>query len=171
MSQESEMAVDPFEILEDGPVLDDKPVEPTIENLVALSDELVIKRNERAAAEAAHKEAGQKIIEIEDKIATILGALDMQNFSRHGKMFYQIPESYPTIKDQDGFYQYLASINEDGIIKRTIHPKTLQAWYKQHALELGEKLTAKPDGEDSLPMLSVFERIKIGVRKASGGKK
>lgn len=130
---------------------------PQIDTLIAASDRLLLLRREKEELETSLSTLNRGIEETEAAMLTNMEAVGIDKFAHAGKLFYPIVQSYPKILDQDKFYTWLEDHGEDGIIKRTVHPQTLRAWYKEAALVHGEQLVGER-------MIEAFEKIKVGVR-------
>ncbi len=127
------------------------------DKLIFLAERLVQEKTSKEFAEECIKSANEKIELIEQEMNGIMDTLDMQSFKTgDGRLFYRYVDSFPKMKDQAAFYAWLKDHGEDGIIKQTIHPQTLRAWYKDKVLEFGEALSDK---------LEIFQKFRIGVRK------
>lgn len=130
---------------------------PQIDALIRLSDSLLRLRQFKETIEAQLSDANKEIEQTEALMLASMEACRIDKFAHADKLFYPIVQSYPKILDQDKFYTWLEEHGEDGIIKRTVHPQTLRAWYKEQALEHGEQLVGER-------MIEAFEKIKVGVR-------
>lgn len=124
-----------------------------------LADRLLSLGVEKEEAEDRLKKANGEIETIEQKMAAILQALDRTKFDYRGTLLYMYVSSFPKIKNPDRFLEWSKENGEEGIWKYTVNPQTLRAWYKGKAEQYAEVLTG--DG-----MLEIFEKIKIGKRKA-----
>jgi len=99
----------------------------------------------------------------EAEVFTLMFNEDIQNLKIDDKLVYRKVEPYPSILEEKDFFEFLEETGNDGIIKRTIHPKTLKGWYDSY-IELNK------DNEEAIaelePLLKVFEKKSVGVRKA-----
>ena len=123
--------------------------------LMELADQFRDKRAEKASLEDQLKTVNRSLDEIEMKMIDIEAALEMESFTHNGKLFYQAVESHPRVIDEEGFLALLDEYGEAGIAKRSVHPQTLKAWYRDKGLEWSERLAGK---------LEVFEKIRIRMK-------
>ena len=125
--------------------------------LMELADDLATKKVYKESLEGELRDVNRAIDEKEMAMVDIMAALELPSFKHGGKTFYQYVQSHPRIINEEGFFALLKEYGEDGIIKRTVHPQTLKAWVKEKGLEWSERFAGK---------LEIFEKVKIGVRKA-----
>ncbi len=126
-----------------------------------LADLLVSWRMSKENAEELLKKANENIRLVEQSIVAKMQEEEIDKFAHNGQLFFPRVESHPTInkEKEDDFFAWLEGQHEAGIIKRSIHPSTLKAWWKQNSDRFAEEITGKD-------YLKVFEEIRISVRKA-----
>ena len=146
----------------------DKPIElgtpetPVVDiesELNELADQLLSWSREQEDAKERLKTANTEIEVVERKMTEIMQALNRTKFDYNGILLYMYVSSFPKMKDPDKFLEWCKENGEEGIWKYSVNPQTLRAWYKGKAEQYAEVLTG--DG-----MLEIFEKIKIGKRKA-----
>ena len=128
-------------------------------SLADMAEILITAKAAKDAAEEALKNANAEIKRLEEKLWEQMQAEEIDKFSAHGKLFFPIVQQNPSVnKEHEAeFFEWLEEKGEEGVIKRTIHPQTLKAWYKTNADTYAEELSEKN-------YLSVFEQVRIGVR-------
>ena len=126
-----------------------------LKDLVTELSDLVYKKKELAEQT---KETNGKIEGLEQLIAVELlnSGTSKQSFNGIGTISVSLRD-YPSIKDIETFYGYLKDNNEDGIIKRTVHAKTLAAWFKEKDF--------KDESEYKQIGLTNFQKTKINLRR------
>lgn len=127
-----------------------------------LADLLISYRMAKEDAEENLKRANEGIRAVEQSIVAKMQEEEIEKFAHNGSLFFPRVESHPTVnkEKEDDFFTWLEGQHEAGIIKRTIHPSTLKAWWKQNSDRFAEEITERE-------FLKVFEEIRISVRKAS----
>jgi hypothetical protein len=126
-----------------------------------LADLLISWRLTKEDAEARTKTANEMIRKVESEIVAKMQEEEIDKFAHAGSLFSPRVESHPSVnKDTEAlFHTWLEQNGEDGILRRTVHPSTLKAWYKQNADRFAEELTEKG-------LVKVYEEIRVSVRKA-----
>lgn len=127
-----------------------------------LADLLTSWRMSKEHHEEELKKANEKIRATEQLIVAKMQEEDIEKFAHNGSLFFPRVESHPTVNKEKEyeFFEWLHFHNEDGIVKPTIHPSTLKAWWKANSDRFAEEITERE-------FLKVFEEIRISVRKAS----
>ncbi len=126
-----------------------------------LANLLISWRLSKENAEEVLRTANERIRQVESEIVAKMQEEEIDKFAHAGSLFYPRVESHPSVnKEQEAlFHAWLEQHGEDGIVKRTVHPSTLKAWYKANADRFAEELSEKG-------FVKVYEEIRIGVRKA-----
>ncbi len=126
-----------------------------------LANLLISWRLSKENAEEVLRTANERIRQVEGEIVVKMQEEEIDKFAHAGQLFFPRVESHPSVnKEMEAlFHTWLEQHNEDGIVRRTVHPSTLKAWYKQNADKYAEELTEKN-------LVKVYEEIKISVRKA-----
>jgi hypothetical protein len=116
-------------------------------------------KTSKEATEEQLKNINGKIELVEQQILQKMQEEELDKFACDDRLFYPIVQQQPSVnKEVEGaFFFWLEQRGEEGIIKRTIHPQTLKAWYKENADSYAEELSEKK-------YLSVFEKVRIGTR-------
>ena len=138
--------------------------EDILMTLFDLSDELVRLRGIKKALEDEAKEVNKKINSTEFRLGNIMTEHSMQNFTRNGKMFYQITTTrYSQLADmKDELFTVLRERGHGELIQETINSNTLNSFVNEQA-ELNDKILPKwLNG-----LVSEFEKAGIGVKKAA----
>lgn len=103
-----------------------------------------------------------KLIEKYDKqeqlVFEMMFNLDVQSLKIEDRLVYRHIDPFPSIKDQDAFFEFLRENGEGGIIKEIVHPKTLKSWFTEYIQD--------HEDVDFSDMLKVFEKKSIRIRKA-----
>jgi len=130
-------------------------------SLSNMADLLLSYRLEKEDAEERLKRANERIRQVEGEIVATMQAEEIDKFGHDGFLFFPRVESHPSVnKDMEAlFHTWLEQHGEDGILRRTVHPSTLKAWYKQNADRFAEELSEKG-------LVKVYEEIRVSVRKA-----
>ncbi len=98
-------------------------------------------------------------------LANLMIEQSLQNFKLDdGRLFSLVIEPFPRVINQDNFYQYLEENNEDYIIKRTIHNKTLRSWYKQEKEKQEKEGTDEEFDNVMKGKLEIFEKTQVRVK-------
>jgi hypothetical protein len=127
--------------------------------LADLAKLLMEQKAAKKAAEDATSTANKEIERLEGVMIEQMTLQEIDKFAAHGQLFFPLVQQQPSVnKEVEGaFFFWLEQRGEEGIIKRTIHPQTLKAWYKENADSYAEELSEKK-------YLSVFEKVRIGTR-------
>jgi len=135
--------------------------EVTTTKLSDLADLLLSWRLSKENAEEVLKTANERIRQVESEIVAKMQEEEIDKFAHAGSLFSPRVESHPSVnKDTEAlFHTWLEQHNEDGILKRTVHPSTLKAWYKENQDRFAEELSEKG-------LVKVYEEIRVSVRKA-----
>lgn len=157
--------------------------EQVTEDILDLARKLADARSRRDAIEADLDKVNKEIAGddktpgIEPRLAKLMIDSGLQLFSLEGHTFFTAVSSFPKILDEFGFFEFLAARGMDDIIKRSIHPQTLKAWFKEHPeleedLKSPRRITADLTAimgdvvvTDLPPLLSVYEKINVRVRR------
>lgn len=96
---------------------------------------------------------------IESEIQTLMLDEGMTSMKYPGLASVSLSiRSFPRIIDEEKFFSYLQSINEEGLIKRAVNTNALSAWFKEKQL-----------ADDNLSEIGLSNykqpRIHIGVSK------
>jgi hypothetical protein len=82
------------------------------------------------------KELNKELEEIEEHIAMIMlnDGQDKASFPGVGTVSPKV-HHYPRIVDEQGFFDYLKSTEQAGMIKQVVPHQTLRAWFKDQVFE------------------------------------
>ena len=117
-------------------------------------------KDEKDQLKAETEKVNAEIETVQLDLVNMMVELSLQNFKLDdGRLFSLVIEPFPRIINQDSFYQWLEENNEDYIIKRTIHNKTLRSWYKQQTEKQEEEFTENMKGK-----LEIFEKTQVRVK-------
>ena len=132
--------------------------------LFDLSDELIRLRELKKALEDEVKQVNKKINSTEFRLGGIMTEHGMQNFTRNGKMFYQITTTrYSQLADmKDELFTALRERGHGDLIQETINSNTLNSFIHEQA---GLNDTILPKWLSGL--VSEYEKAGIGVKKAA----
>lgn len=100
----------------------------------------------------------QKYDKQEELVFEMMFNLDVQSLKIEDRLVYRKVDFFPSITNQDAFFEFLRENGEGGIIKEVVHPKTLKSWFNEY-MQSNEDI-------DFGDMLKVFEKKSIGIRKA-----
>lgn len=135
----------------------------SLTQLTALTDKLTDAKAEKKKFETDLKEANAEIEKLEDQIYKLMQEHEVDQIAIRNRIFFPIVQTFPKVLDQDKFYDFLRDRGEDGIIKETVHPQTLRAWY--NGLEDDERKITWREELLTGQMLEAYEKIRIGDRK------
>ena len=117
-------------------------------------------KDKKDQLKAETEKVNAEIETVQLDLVNMMVELSLQNFKLDdGRLFSLVIEPFPRIINQDSFYQWLEENNEDYIIKRTIHNKTLRSWYKQQTEKQEEEFTENMKGK-----LEIFEKTQVRVK-------
>lgn len=100
-------------------------------NIKLLSNKLdeLMKEKDRRAREL--KDLEKVILEVNDTLLNLMKEQDVQNFKTPRGTFYIRNSVYASVKDADPAFEWLKEKGLDGIIKPTVHTKTLSSEIKR----------------------------------------
>jgi len=116
------------------------------EDLTKLCAELHALKKQRKEQDQAVKDTNKDIANIDSQIQGIYidEGITSQKILGIGTVS-MVETQRASMKDPELLYEHLRNLGEDAIIKETIHPQTLSAWYKS---KLAEGMT-----DDALELL------------------
>lgn len=138
----------------------------TAQGIFALADRLKALREEKAALEERLKGINSAIEQVEQELVNAMIAEEMQNFVRGGQMFYLTTKVYASAvpeRKQD-LFAWLKANGYGDMVQETVHSQTLAAFIREQ-LEEAEELPP-----DLQPLVNVFEKTTVGLRKAPANK-
>lgn len=95
---------------------------------------------------------------LEQKIFDEMFNSDIQSIDVSGYKVYRMIREYPRIIDNESFIKWLKENGYSDIIKETVHPQTLRAWFKE--------FSDKYEFIDELKtMLEIYQEKSLGIRK------
>src|SRR5262245_60098743 len=111
--------------------------------LAELADGLMSWKAMKKSLEEQLSDTNKRIAEAEEAIYKKLQAEELEKFAHAGQLFYPYVEAHPSVnkEKEEAFFSWLEENNEDGIIKRSIHPMTLKGWYRQNVDRFAEALS------------------------------
>ncbi len=122
-------------------------------------------KDKKDQLEADVKKVNAEIETVQLDLVNLMVELSLQNFKLDdGRLFSLVIEPFPRIKNQDEFYQWLEENNEEYIIKRTIHNKTLRSWYKQFKEKKEKEGSDEEFTETMKGKLEIFEKTQVRVK-------
>jgi hypothetical protein len=136
------------------------------QGIFALADRLKALREEKAALEERLKDTNAAIEQVEQELVNAMIAEEMQNFVRGGQMFYLTTKIYTSAvpeRKQD-LFAWLKANGYGDMVQETVHSQTLAAFIREQ-LEEAEELPP-----DLQPLVNVFEKTTVGLRKAPANK-
>jgi hypothetical protein len=136
----------------------------TVESrLFSLADELVELRRRRDDLKAEMDELGRRLEEKESALAQAMTDQDLRNFVRSERQFYLRTDLHVSAAAGQGpaLIAFLKSSGAGDLVQETVHPSTLRAWARERMEQEG----GLP--EEAASLLNVFEKLSVGVRKAS----
>lgn len=135
------------------------------DDLFTMSDRLAVLRELKEQIESSLDLAKEKIEQVQQAMITIMTNEEIPNFSRNGKTFSLTTKSYASVK-ADGKEDFIVWLDEHGfgdLAPRSINSQTLSSWVK-------EQTEDRELPEEIKPLLSVFEKTTVSVRKGKVSK-
>lgn len=135
-----------------------------VQNLMfVLADKLKQKRDEKKEIESKLKELNTEIEAVEAQLFQLMLEEEIQSFQRSGYTFYMQVSPYPSVLPEikEEFYNWLKENGYGSLIQETINHNSLRAWVKEILEENGDELP-----EELQPILKIFEKQTVGIRKA-----
>lgn len=137
---------------------------PDSEKMFELAEQLKELREQKVAAEQRLQEINDKINETDYRLSELMAESETQNFTRGGVMYYLVTKTRASAvagRKEDLF----AALRGEGfgeLVTETVNANSLSSFVKEQIEE----------NEDVLPgwlsgLVNVFEKISVGVRKAS----
>jgi septal ring factor EnvC (AmiA/AmiB activator) len=129
---------------------------------------LANKKIKKRELEEELKQVNKEIEKLELALAEIMSEHALSNFTidELGQFILAI-RTFPTILNEEKFFAWLEAQGDSGLIKRTVHPQTLRAYFGEKQKEFEEKggdLRAELNG-----IIGVFEKVSIMFRRKSNG--
>ncbi len=136
------------------------------QGIFALADRLKILREHKADVENWLKETNAQIEQVEQELVNAMITEEMQNFVRGGQMFYLTTKVYANAvpERKPELFQWLKANGYGDMVQETVHSQTLAAFIREQ-LEEAEELPP-----DLQPLVNVFEKTTVGLRKAPANK-
>ena len=135
------------------------------EDLFNLSDRLSILRELKDQIENSLDLAKEQIEQVQQAMIAIMTNEEIPNFSRNGKTFSLTTKPYASVKP-DGKEDFISWLDEHGfgdLAPRSINSQTLSSWVKEQTQD--QELP-----EEIKPLISVFEKTSVSVRKGKVSK-
>lgn len=129
-------------------------------DLFIIADDLVRYRDRKKEIEEALKEINELIAQTEEQLVNLMIEEEMQNFTRNGKQFILTNRTYANAKAgmMPAICEWMKDNGLADMVKKSVHPQTLQAWVKEQLEEAG----ALP--EELEPLINVYEKSGISIR-------
>ena len=78
------------------------------------------------------KKTSESIDKIEQEVFEIMLNLNIQAIEHDKKLIYRMIKTFPKIVNEQIFFDWLRLNGYGELIKETINPNTLRAWYKEY---------------------------------------
>ncbi len=129
-----------------------------------LADKLKELRDAKKDAEQRVKDLNSEIEDVDYELSELMINSETQNFTRSGTMFCltTTTRASATAGKKDELYDALKQSGFGDLVYETVNANSLSAFVKEQISENEDALPAWLDG-----LVSVFEKISVGVRKAS----
>ena len=132
---------------------------------ITLAKQFAELKDKKDEFEAEVKKVNTEIETVQLDLVNSMIEQSLQNFKLDdGRLFSLVIEPFPKVINQDNFYQWLEENNEDYIIKRTIHNKTLRSWFKTTKEKLEKEGKDEEFIENMKGMLEIFEKTQVRVK-------
>jgi hypothetical protein len=137
------------------------------EDILGLADGLKELKEYKKRLEEQLKDVNEQIALMEERLAEMMIAEEMQNFTRNGHIFYLNTKIYATaIADRkEELFEWLKENGFGDLVYETVNANSLAAFVREQ-LEEADEL---PEGLGEL--VNVYERTTVGMRKAPVKKK
>ena len=133
-------------------------------DLNALAAALLDARCVKSEAEDAVKAANRAVEEAEDALFAAMVDAELPKITANGYTFALDTKTYYSVRPGalDAFAEVMDTLGLGDIFKRTVHYQTLNATLREMAATHEGELP-----EEVRPHVSVYDRGKVGVRKAT----
>ncbi len=134
-------------------------------NLFALADSLIALRELKDQIETSLDLAKERIARVETAMVEIMTNEEIPNFQRNDKAFNLTTKTYASVRaeSKESFIAWLDDHGFGDLAPRGISSQTLSSWVKEQ--------TQDQDLPGELrPMLSVFDKTSVSVRKGKVSK-
>ena len=127
------------------------------------ADELAELRRRKDDLKAEMDALNQRIEQTEGALANAMVTQEIQNFTRDGRQFYLRTDLHVSAAagQAPALVAYLKSSGAGDLVQETVHPSTLRGWIKERIDEEGRL------PKELEPLVNVFEKLSVGIRKAA----
>jgi len=132
------------------------------EDILGLADGLKELKEYKKRLEEQLKDVNEQIALMEERLAEMMIAEEMQNFTKNGQLFYLSTRTYasPVADRKEELYAWLKEHGYGDLVQETVNANRLAAFVREQLDEADEL----PEGLAEL--VNVYEKTTVGIRKA-----
>ena len=132
------------------------------EDILGLADGLKELKEYKKRLEEQLKDVNEQIALMEERLAEMMIAEEMQNFTKNGQLFYLSTRTYasPVADRKEELYAWLKEHGYGDLVQETVNANRLAAFVREQLDEADEL----PEGLAEL--VNVYEKTTVGMRKA-----